>query len=156
MKKFLLGIFVLFAYVSLQAQTVPFCESFNPKPTGWTLSQGAKIDGYNNPDLACATENGIITPGVGGNNPANVLTAAITSPVAGGKVFARFDIWPFDANLTCLSRAAQFLCPTTVAIYATPSSYTSTTVPTGGDLLAAYTGFVVTNAGSYEIGRAHV
>ncbi|MGE5106505.1 MAG: T9SS type A sorting domain-containing protein [Sphingobacteriales bacterium] len=153
MKKFLPGIFVLFSFVTLQAQTIPFCETFgttrNDIPSGWILSQGAKIDAYNNPDFACATENGIITPGVGGNNPANVLSAPVISPVAGGKVFARFDIWPFDANLTCLSRANQFLCATTCDIYITPSSYTATTVPTGTDLLASYTGFVMTNGGSY-------
>jgi Secretion system C-terminal sorting domain/Bacterial cadherin-like domain len=153
MKKFLLGIFAL-SYVTLNAQTIPFCESFgtnnNNKPAGWTLSQGAKIDQYNNPDVACATENGIITPGVGGNNPANVLSAGITT-TAGAKVFAAFDIWPFDANLTCGSRAAQFLCATTCDIYITPSSYNSTTIPVGGNLLASYTGFVLTAAGSYGL-----
>lgn len=154
MKKFLLGIFAL-SYVTLNAQTIPFCESFgttnNNKPSGWTLSQGAKIDAYPNPDNACTNENGIITPGVGGNNPANVLTATVTSPTAGAKVFAGFDIWPFDANLNCATRASQFLCATTCDIYITPSTYNSTTTPTGGNILASYTGFVLTNGGSYYL-----
>ncbi|MBI2731121.1 MAG: hypothetical protein HYX40_10280 [Sphingobacteriales bacterium] len=155
MKKFLLGIFVFFTFVTLNAQTIPFCETFgtnkNNTPSGWTLSQGASFGAYNNPDVGCAAENGIITPGVGGNNPANVLTATITSGTPGGKVLATFAIWPFDANLSCLSRANQFLCATTCDIYVTPSSYASTTVPTGGNLLASYTGFVLTSAGNYGL-----
>lgn len=150
MKKFLLGIFAL-SCVTLNAQTIPFCETFNPNPSGWTLSQGAKIDVYPNPGNACTNENGIITPGVGGNNPASVLTATITSPTAGAKVITSFDIWPFDANLACASRANQFLCATTCDIYVTPSTYNSTTVPTGGNLLASYTGYVLTNGGAYAL-----
>lgn len=155
MKKFLLGIFALTYYVTLNAQTIPFCETFGTTkqnaPSGWTLSQGAKIDQYPNPDNACTLENGIITPGVGGNNPANVLTPATTSPVAGSKVFASFEIWPFDANLTCGSRAADFLCATTCDIYITPSTYNSTTIPTGNNILGSYTGFVLTSGGTYGI-----
>jgi Secretion system C-terminal sorting domain/Bacterial cadherin-like domain len=160
MKKFLLGILVLFSYVTLNAQTIPFCESFGTnngnKPAGWTLSQGAKIDGYSNPDVSCLTENGIITPGVGGNNPANILTPVISvfpppNPPAATNIFAGFDIWAFDANLACLSRMSQFLCVTVVDIYIVPSSYTSTDAPTGGNLIGAYEDFPMTSTGAYGL-----
>ena len=156
MKKFLLGVCALFTIVTLYAQTIPFCQTFNPAPpkTGagsYTLSQGAKIDAYLNPDNGCVSENGIITPGVGGNNPANILTPVVTSPNAGANVFAGFDIWAYDANLTCASRAAQFLCTTLVDIYVVKSTYTSTDAPPVADILADFQDFPMTNTGPYAL-----
>ncbi|HET9055221.1 MAG TPA: T9SS type A sorting domain-containing protein [Chitinophagaceae bacterium] len=155
MKKFLLFILALFASATLRAQTLISCESFGTnngnKPSGWVLSQGAKIEQYNNPDASCLVENGIVTPGVGGNNPANVLTPTITSPFAGANIFAGFDIWAFDANLNCSSRKTQFLCVTVIDIFIVPSTYNSTTEPTGSDILGSYLDFPLTNTGTYGI-----
>ena len=150
MKKFLLSFFALLTLITAKAQiNVPYCETFDPSPTGWTLSQGAKFGGYPNPDNNCTVENGIITPGVGGNNPANVLTPAIATSQLNG--ITSFSIWPFDANLTCASRAANFLCATSCDIYLVKGTYNSTGIPHGTDSITQYTGFVLTSGGTYEL-----
>ena len=154
MKKFLLSFFALLTLITAKAQiNVPYCETFGTgknTPSGWTLSQGASFGPYPNPDNSCTVENGIITPGVGGNNPANVLTAAVSS--AQVNVIASFSIWPFSSNLACNSRTANFLCATTCNISIVSGTWASTTPPpVGPNLLASYTGFILTSGGTYEL-----
>lgn len=156
MKKFLLSTFVLFTFAALNAQynltpNTTVCESFTTAPAGWTLSQGASFNGYNNYWKGCASDNGIVTPGVGGNNPANILTAGVTTSLPGSKVLVQFSIAPYASNLSCNSFSAAFECTTLLDIYITPTSYNSTTIPTGNNLLGSYVGFALTNAGNYAI-----
>lgn len=86
MKRYLL--FILFAAVTgvAHAQLV---EDFTPNPTGWTLSSGASFSNVNGNDV-------VITPGVGGNNPANIGTPVVNKTSNTVKVC--FDIWAIDAS----------------------------------------------------------
>jgi hypothetical protein len=81
MKSFLLIALFGMTVFFLQAQIE---EGFIPAPEGWVISQGAQF------------VNGIIlTPGVGGYNPANIGTPAVTKTSNTVKVC--FDIWATDA-----------------------------------------------------------
>jgi len=81
MKRFLLPVLFAMTVFSLQAQIE---EGFIPAPAGWVLAQGAQF------------VNGIIlTPGVGGYNPANIGTPAVNKTSNTVKVC--FDIWATDA-----------------------------------------------------------
>jgi len=87
MKRFLL--FALFAIAAnfVQAQLL---EDFDPAPTDWTLSTGASFGTVNS--------NGVITtPGVGGNNPADIGTPSVNKTSTTVKVC--FDIWAYDGGL---------------------------------------------------------
>ena len=77
MKKIVLLCFFAMIVYFLQAQIE---EGFIPAPSGWVLAQGAQFI------------NGIIlTPGVGGNNPANIGTPPVNKTSNTVKVC--FDIW---------------------------------------------------------------
>lgn len=81
MKRFLL--FILFVAVTTIAQA-QLEEDFDPAPTGWILSQGASYNSMSGNIV-------IQTPGVGGNNPANIGTPAVSKTSNTVKVC--FDIW---------------------------------------------------------------
>jgi hypothetical protein len=81
MKRFLLLAFFATAVNFLQAQLE---ETFFSAPSDWVLAQGAQF------------VNGVIlTPGVGGYNPANIGTPVINK--TSNKVKVCFDIWATDA-----------------------------------------------------------
>ncbi|OQP59354.1 T9SS type A sorting domain-containing protein [Niastella populi] len=87
MKRCLL--FILFATITTITQA-QLEEDFDPAPSGWILSQGASFNAVNG--------NAVVnTPGVGGNNPANIGTPAVNKTSNTVKVC--FDIWAYDANL---------------------------------------------------------
>lgn len=88
MKRCLL--FILLATITsiTQAQLE---EDFDPVPTGWITSQGAKITTKNG-------SNVIETPGVGGNNPAYIGTPAVNKTSNTVKVC--FSIWAYSTNGT--------------------------------------------------------
>jgi hypothetical protein len=87
MKRYLL--FILFATITTITQA-QLEEDFDPAPTGWILSQGASFNSVNG--------NAVVnTPGVGGNNPANIGTPIVKKTSNAVKVC--FDIWAYDANL---------------------------------------------------------
>jgi hypothetical protein len=75
-------------------------EDFNPIPDGWVLSQGAGFGNVNSNSV-------IITPGVGGNNPASIGTPAVNKTSNTVKVC--FDINAYDANL---NNQTAFPCAT--------------------------------------------
>lgn len=90
-------------------------DDFNNDPVGWTLSQGARFFDYINPANNCGADKGIITPGVGGNNPAFIRTPQyISTGVARLKI--SFDIFVFDANLKCNSWK-NYGCPTSIDVF---------------------------------------
>lgn len=108
--------------------TYPNCE----EPVGYTFGQGARISPYINPykGAGCAggeNDCGIITPGVGGNNPANVIFPAVSMPAGTTGLSRCFSIFVFDANLKCDDR--NFACDTYVTAYIVSESYNSTTAP---------------------------
>jgi hypothetical protein len=81
MKRYLLFVFFIVATIAVHAQLL---EDFSPSPTGWILSTGAKFDDVNG--------NAVVsTPGVGGNNPANIGTPVVNKTSETVKVC--FDIW---------------------------------------------------------------
>lgn len=99
-------------------------------PDGYILSQGDRMVTYQNPLQNCADDCGILTPGVGGNNPGNILFPAESG--ANATLNKAFSIFVFDANLRC-SSDKDFQCPTFVSLYIVPESYTSVQPPSDAD-----------------------
>lgn len=99
-----------------RAQLVQTCflENFNSPTTGWIYSQGASEGNYNLPG-GCGGDRGIVTPGVGGNNPANIKTPVFTS---NGAIVMQvnFDIFCLNANLNC-SSWKNYDCPTSIDVF---------------------------------------
>ena len=121
MKTFVLTIILsVFGFASF-AQTV--CQDFSNTTTGWVTGNGASIGPYENFNNACAVEYGIITPGVGGNNPAKILSQVITPNQT--LIEVKFFIDRYDANLKCNTHS-NFGCATSVDIYSVESSYNGT------------------------------
>jgi hypothetical protein len=84
--------FLLFAIFAIAANFVhaQLLEDFDPAPTGWTLSTGASF--------GTVSSNGVITtPGVGGNNPADIGTPSVNKTSSTVKVC--FDIWAYNGGL---------------------------------------------------------
>ncbi|RXK62477.1 T9SS type A sorting domain-containing protein [Lacibacter luteus] len=132
MKKFLLIALVsAFAFVS-NAQII---ESFNggTLPAGWDVAQGMSTSPYNNPDSACKADYGLLTPGVGGNNPAKVLTAPVLYGAASSFINAGFTIYIFDSNLKCESKK-DLPCVTYVQVYLVKESWTSASIPPASEI----------------------
>jgi hypothetical protein len=129
MKNFLLVTF-LFAFTASYSQsnfggTPPNCQL----PAGYILSQGDRIETYNNPLKNCAEDCGILTPGVGGNNPGNMVFPAEAYKAT---LVKSFSIFVFDANLRCESNK-EFQCSTFVTLYIVPESYNSVQAPSDAD-----------------------
>ncbi len=122
MKKFLFSITLISTAFAVNAQQILFQDFSNSTP-GWITANGSSIGTYNNFYNNCASEYGIITPGVGGNNPAKVLSEIIIPNQQLLEV--KFNIDRFDANLSCASHS-NFGCPTSVDILSVASSYTGT------------------------------
>jgi hypothetical protein len=99
-------------------------------PDGYILSQGDRMVTYQNPLQNCSDDCGILTPGVGGNNPGNILFPAESG--ANATLNKAFSIFVFDANLRCESDK-DFQCPTFVSLYIVPESYTSVQPPSESD-----------------------
>ncbi|MBS1742063.1 MAG: T9SS type A sorting domain-containing protein [Bacteroidetes bacterium] len=122
--------FLLFTGFSLSATAQDetcYSETFSNGTNGWTYSQGASIHSYNNPAQNCSPDRGIVTPGVGGNNPCQVKTPVLTS-TGGQKVKMMFDMFVMDANLRCNSWK-DFACATSVDVmyYANGNAYRGAT-----------------------------
>jgi hypothetical protein len=107
----------LLFFATIQAQLIQNCftEDFTLQTSGWTYSNGASEGTYNNPLTNCSVNRGIITPGVGGNNPANVMTPTFTSNGA-LSVGVSFKIFVFNANLNC-NTYKNYDCPTSVDVF---------------------------------------
>ena len=127
MKNFTLLVTLLLTVVTGFAQqnwggTPPNCEL----PAGFTLGQGARMETYNNPLKNCAKDCGIITPGVGGNDPANVIFPPKASNGVSQTVCFQFFV--FDANMRCESDK-DIKCSTFVTLYIVESSYDRASQP---------------------------
>jgi hypothetical protein len=135
MKKFLLFVFAGVLSLTIKAQTY---EEFNNNvlPAGWDLASGMQVSPYNKPDNSCLADNGLETPGVGGNNPARILTAASTYATGynNGKIDVGFLIYVFDSNLKCTS-LKPLPCTTYVTVYLVKESVTTATIPTDPTLI---------------------
>src|SRR6188508_1913986 len=99
------------------SQTLQTCtnENFSSQASGWTYSQGVNIGDYRNPALNCVEDRGIITPGVGGNNPCNIQTPSFTSTGA-TTIDLTFDMFVLNANLKCNSWK-DYPCQTSVDVF---------------------------------------
>ena len=122
MKKVLFSFAFLALVFAGKAQLILFQDFSNNTP-GWVTSNGSSIGTYDNFNIGCATEYGIITPGVGGNNPAKVLSEAV---IPNQQIIqVKFNIDRYDANFSCSSHS-NFGCATYVDILAVASTYTGT------------------------------
>ena len=110
MKRMLLISSLLLCFAALHAQLK---EDFTPNPTGWILSQGASFGQITGNDL-------IITPGVGGNNPAVIGTPAVNK--TSNTVEVCLDIWAYTANL---NNKTSFPCNTYMDVLFVKSTVTS-------------------------------
>jgi hypothetical protein len=88
-------------------------EDFDPAPTGWLLSQGANFQTVN-------TNGAVVTPGVGGNNPATIGTPAVNKTSNTFEVC--FSVTAFSSNLNA---PMSFPCNTYVDVLFVKSSVTS-------------------------------
>lgn len=106
---------------------------------GFNLSQGSKIQEYNNPNVNGCTggddDYGIQTPGVGGNNPANFSTPQIIGYNGGAIINYTFQVFVFNANMNCGTNQ-NFACATKAKAYIVPLGYSSNSAPTGANNLA--------------------
>jgi hypothetical protein len=108
----------LFTPDLLKAQTssVCFSDNFNNNSatTGWVFSSGAGVNSYQNPLNGCQSDYGIVTPGVGGNNPAKLTTPFM---ISNGSTFLviGFDIFRLNSNLNC-NTWSNFACPTSIDV----------------------------------------
>ncbi|MEO6489230.1 MAG: T9SS type A sorting domain-containing protein [Ferruginibacter sp.] len=109
-----IALFCILNNASAQLTQTCFTETFTSQTSGWTYGQGASEGGYSNP-VGCTNDRGIITPGVGGNNPANVKTPNFTSTGA-VNVQLTFDIFCVNSNLACNSWK-DFECPTSIDVF---------------------------------------
>jgi hypothetical protein len=131
MKKFtllatLLLAVVITGYSQNWGGTPPNCTL----PADFIVSQGDKMVTYQNPLRNCADDCGILTPGVGGNNPGNiVLPADAYKPTYS----TSFSIFLFDANGKC-SSDKDFPCSTFVSLYIVDASYTSVQAPLASEM----------------------
>lgn len=100
-----------FAQVSVQCET----SSEFSTAAGWTFASGISEGTYNNPLNNCVSDIGIITPGVGGNNPGSIITKAYTSQGL-STIGLTFDMFCLDANLKC-NTWKDFNCTTSLDIY---------------------------------------
>ncbi|MDB5200239.1 MAG: hypothetical protein JWO92_2202 [Chitinophagaceae bacterium] len=121
----LLLAFVITGYSQDFGGTPPNCTL----PNGYILTQGDRMVTYQNPLKNCADDCGILTPGVGGNNPGNILFPAEAPKPT---LIKSFSIFVFDANLRCESDK-DFQCSTFVSLYIVPESYTSVQPPSDAD-----------------------
>lgn len=144
MKTSLLAVALLLSLFSGKAQLILF-QDFSNSTTGWGTANGSSIGPYSNAGNGCITEYGIVTPGVGGNNPAKVLSQIITpnQPL----VEIKFTIGRYDANLTCAS-LGNFGCPTSVDIISVASTYNGTDpIGDGAVIYSTNAGFLLPIAG---------
>ena len=129
MKKFLLSL-TLMTLITLAYGQTTVVESFDSGvlPADWQLAQGMQVQAYNNPDSACQTDFGLQTPGVGGNNPAKILTAPYTFSTSAPFVNVGFTIFIFDASLKC-ETVKPLPCTTFIQVYLVKATWTSTNTP---------------------------
>jgi uncharacterized repeat protein (TIGR01451 family) len=90
-------------------------ESFSDNYAGWRLSQGARVFSYSNPINNCSNDRGILTPGVGGNDPANIRTRDYVSSGA-RRININFDIFCFNANMKC-NTWKDYDCATSIDVF---------------------------------------
>ena len=122
-------------------------------PDGYILTQGDRMVTYQNPLKNCADDCGILTPGVGGNNPGNIVFPA--QAVAGINTLTKsFSMFIFDANLRCESDKG-FQCPTFVTLYIVPESYNSVQAPSAADNFGESKPFLIKAQNKKVIIRFH-
>lgn len=145
MKKFTYTLLLLFSISTLKSQLILFQDFPAGNGPNWGLSNGASVGLYSNGLNSCNSDYGIITPGVGGNNPAKVLSEVVTPNQQ--IVEVKFSISRYDANLDCASMS-NFGCPTYVDILAVGSTYTGNDpIGDGALIYANYTGYLLPIAG---------
>ena len=101
-------------------------------PAGYSLSQGSQYTTFNNPLNGCSSDCGVVTPGVGGSNPANIIFPPVSVSSSTASITQCFQFFVFDATLKCSSNQ-DFPCPTYVTGYIVDASYSKTTAPSSSE-----------------------
>jgi hypothetical protein len=111
-------------------------EHFDPAPTGWILSQGANFQ-------TVGGNGGVVTPGVGGNNPAQVGTPAVNKTSNTFEVC--FSVTAYTSNL---NTAISFPCNTYVDVLFVKSTVTNATdAALPANILARVDNYLLPTAG---------
>ena len=111
-------------------------------PDDWIFNRDLKLSQYSNPARGCALDTGVVTPAIYLSTPSSGLHN-VTSPAlqfAGGatSINVTFDAFAFDADTRdykCSDAEAAFKCPVMYRVYLVPATYTSTSIPTGANVL---------------------
>jgi len=111
----LVFVFIGFTPICVAQTTTCFADDFTTANPNWVFSSGAGRGAYNNPATGCSADFGIVTPGVGGNNPASIVTPTLVSNGQLSMSLA-FDIFRFNSNLNC-NTWADFACPTSLDVF---------------------------------------
>lgn len=133
MKRILLFSLLLMIAAAIHAQIE---EDFSPAPTGWILAQGANF----------STVNGnaaVVTPGVGGNNPAVIGTPAVNK--TSNTVEVCIDVQAYTSNL---NTKVTFPCTTYMDVLFVKSTVTSPNdALKDANIYARIDNYVLTNSG---------
>jgi len=111
-------------------------ETFDPAPSGWILSQGANFQ-------SISSNGGIVTPGVGGNNPAQVGTPAVNKTSNTFEVC--FNVTAYTSNLNSVM---NFPCNTymdVLFVKSTVNSANDASLPS--NILARVDNYLLPTAG---------
>lgn len=111
-------------------------EDFDPAPSGWILSQGANFQ-------TVSTNGAVVTPGVGGNNPASIGTPAVNKTSNTFEVC--FNVKAYSSNL---NSQQSFPCNTYVDVLfvkATVNSASDAELP--ANILARVDNYLLPMAG---------
>jgi hypothetical protein len=120
---------LLIIKVSVAQHTSCISADFSVDDNNWILSNGANRRAYDNPVNSCVSDMGIVTPGVGGNNPAQILTPERS--IGSSHLTVSFDIFRFNANLNC-NTWSNYSCPTSMDLHFVTGN---ATIPAIMDLL---------------------
>jgi hypothetical protein len=147
MKKiyYLLAVIFLSLQIKNGFSQIILNQSFTSGAAGWITSNGSSVGTYEDAGNGCISNQGIRTPGVGGNNPAKVLSEQITPTLR--NLTVQFSIFRYDANLTCASRT-NFGCNTYVDILLVDGNYSGNDPDgDGATIYANYSNYLLPIAG---------
>lgn len=130
MKQTLLLLATMFCLDLFAQQT---CQSFSSGlPADWFTKGGMKVSDYDNPLNSCKEEQGLQTPGVGGNNPATLILNKMRYSSANPNIRLSFDLFVFDANMKCKSMK-DLPCETYVQLWIVKKDFTNVNKAPGSD-----------------------
>ncbi|MDQ3846407.1 MAG: T9SS type A sorting domain-containing protein [Bacteroidota bacterium] len=125
MKQLLFFVFMFFLSATVFAQSLS--EGFESTPVknvpgDWIVSSNTEVTVYSRPKACGASENGLLTPGVGQSAPVRMILPLLTFNGVISNYQFSFYISVLDPNLDC-SSAKNFNCNTFVKAYLVAESW---------------------------------